>query len=221
MQGVRNSGQTNLGLTYNLIDYIPEDDFARTIRTHVDALDLSAFNKKYSHTGRASYPMKDMLCIILLGIFELDFTYRNLEKCCKYDIRYMWLLDCKTPDHSTIHRFHQRFMEMEDEFMKAQIKLLVEIGAIDLTNVSVDGTKIMSVTRKYSNAYLGTTGFHEKNMEDAIYKALLSLSDGSITDTGDDSNNHKIDNSPEDNVGSNTDESGSTTSDNVTTIEIP
>lgn len=155
MQGKRNSGQTSLALTYNFLDFIPDDDISLLIRDHVDSLGLSELDKKYSHTGRASYPMRDMLCVILLGITELDFTYRNLEKCCKYDIRYMYLMGNKTPDHSTFHRFHQRFMDMEDEFMKAQIKLLVEIGAIDLSKVSIDGTKIMSVANKYTNVYLG------------------------------------------------------------------
>lgn len=214
-----NNGQVSLGLSMNIFDHINTDDLVVQIRDHVNQLDLTEIKDAYKVGGSSSYPLENMLCVFLLGACTLDFSYRNLEDACKYDIRFMWLMDYKTPDHSTFHRFHQRLIGFEDKLLKAQISWLVSSGAIDLNVVSIDGTKLQSVANKYKSKYRGTIGYHESNMEVALLDLLKSMYTDNVltTSSADDSNKDE----DQDNDSENGSKVDNGNKNNDTNVEIP
>ena len=74
----------------------------------VDAIDLSQFFVVEGYkTGRPRYSYTKLLKIILFSFMENGyFSLRKIEKSCKTDIRYMWLLDdMKAPSFATIGNF--------------------------------------------------------------------------------------------------------------------
>ena len=74
----------------------------------MDCIDLSQFfvEKGYK-TGRPRYSRSKLLKIILFSFMENGYlSLRQIEKSCKTDIRYMWLLDdMKDPTFVTIGNF--------------------------------------------------------------------------------------------------------------------
>ena len=71
----------------------------------VDCIDLNSyFAKKGCKTGRPRYNRTNLLKVILFSFMENGYlSLRGIEKSCKTDIRYMWLLDdMKAPSFATI-----------------------------------------------------------------------------------------------------------------------
>ena len=87
---------------------IDMEDMVYSFSEVVDSIDLTKFlAKKDSKMGRPRYDDCKKLKIILFCFMENGYaSVRYLEKCCKTDIRYMWLLDgMKAPSFMTFENF--------------------------------------------------------------------------------------------------------------------
>lgn len=120
----------------------------------VDCLDLSQFfvMKGYK-TGRPRYSYTKLLKIILFSFMENGYlSLRKIEKSCKTDIRYMWLLDdMKAPSFATIGNFIRENLtnKIEDIFVEIN-KVIFKKENVDLEHTYIDGTKIEANANKYS-----------------------------------------------------------------------
>ena len=78
------------------------------------------FAGKESKTGRPRFDCVKLLKIILLAFMENGYaSLRDIEKMCKTDIRFIWLLDgLKAPSYSTISNFMNEMLidSVEDIF---------------------------------------------------------------------------------------------------------
>lgn len=75
------------------------------VMNHIDLKKYLAV--KESRTGRKCYDQLILLKIILFAFMEFGYvSVREIEKLCKTDIRFMWLLDGhKSPSFMTIDNF--------------------------------------------------------------------------------------------------------------------
>ena len=74
----------------------------------MDHIDLNKYlTIEERRPGRPRYDQKTLLKIILFAFMENGYaSVREIEKYCKTDIRYMWLLqDNPPPSHMTIDNF--------------------------------------------------------------------------------------------------------------------
>ena len=74
----------------------------------MDCIDLRKYLAvKESKTGRKRYNSEILLKVILFAFMEKGYvSLREIEKLCKTDIRFMWLLqDNDPPSHMTIDNF--------------------------------------------------------------------------------------------------------------------
>ena len=84
------------------------DDAVYSFSEIMDRIDLSKYLvKKDSKMGRKRCDGEKLLKIILFCFMENGYaSLRYLVKCCKTDIRYMWLLDgMKAPSHMKFANF--------------------------------------------------------------------------------------------------------------------
>lgn len=120
----------------------------------VDSIDLSQFfvMKGYK-TGRPRYSYTKLLKIVLFSFMENGYlSLRKIEKSCKTDIRYMWLLDdMKAPSFATIGNFIRENLtnKIEDIFVEIN-KIIFKKENVDLEHAYIDGTKIEANANKYS-----------------------------------------------------------------------
>ena len=83
---------------------------------------------------------------------EGNYSTRKIEKACRTDTRFMWILGGKpAPDHTRISRFLQRISGdiLEDLFYQV-VRLLHEDGEIAYQHLFVDGTKIEANANRYT-----------------------------------------------------------------------
>ncbi len=120
----------------------------------MDGIDLTShFAAKESKTGRPRYNPVVMLKIILFSFMENGYlSLRGIEKSCKTDIRYMWLLDgMAAPSFATFGNFirDELTYSIEDIF-RAINQVIFEKDKVDLEHVYIDGTKIEANANKYT-----------------------------------------------------------------------
>ena len=108
---------------------------------------------KENRTGRKRFDSETLLKVILFAFMEHGYvSVREIEKLCKTDIRFMWLLqDNDAPSFMTIDNFmnHCLSESIGDIFIEIN-KYIFEQENVDLDHVYIDGTKLVANANKYS-----------------------------------------------------------------------
>ena len=108
---------------------------------------------KESRTGRKRYDPEILLKVILFAFMEHGYvSVREIEKLCKTDIRFMWLLqDNDAPSFMTIDNFMNHCLSESIGDIFAEInKYIFGKENVDLDHVYIDGTKLVANANKYS-----------------------------------------------------------------------
>lgn len=117
-------------------------------------IDLSKYlTTEDRRTGRPRYDEETLLKVILFAFMENGYeSLRKIEKLCKTDIRFMWLLqDNPPPSHSTIGNFMNNVLNRKIDEIFADINSYIfTVENVDLNHVYIDGTKIEANANKYS-----------------------------------------------------------------------
>lgn len=120
----------------------------------MDCIDLRKYLAvKESKTGRKRYNPVILLKVILFAFMEYGYvSVREIEKLCKTDIRFMWLLQgVPAPSHMTIDNFMNECLleNIEDIFAEINTQIFSK-EKVDINHVYIDGTKLVANAQKYS-----------------------------------------------------------------------
>lgn len=133
---------------------IPENDPVRLISQFVEEMDLAALYDTYERMPSEKYASPEIMLKIMLYAYHerKDISSRTIEKNCKRDINYMYLLEGrKAPDHAAIARFRTKhFAKCAEQFLSQMTQMLVELNQITRTEVFIDGTKIQASANRYT-----------------------------------------------------------------------
>ena len=134
-----------LKLPLELDGLIPEDDSVRLLSHELEELDYTKLYQAYSAKGRnPAVDLKTMFKILTYAYSQTVYSSRKIEKACRRDINFMWLLaGQKAPDHTTIARFRTGFLvdACEDLFYQF-IRKLFEKNFVSGETLFIDGTKL-------------------------------------------------------------------------------
>jgi transposase len=147
------TAEYQLVMPINVGILIPEDDSVRLLSQMVEELDLRDLILAYSPKGRnPAVPPRIMFKILVYAYMNRIYSSREIERHCKRDINFMWLLEGRgAPDHNTIARFRTgRLKEVIESLFNQIILKLHNQGEIQFENVFIDGTKIEANANKYS-----------------------------------------------------------------------
>ena len=131
-----------LKLPLNLETIIPVDDSVRLLSQFVEAMDLTDLYSTYKRINTVS--PRTLLKIVLYSYMNGDYSSRSMERNCKRDINFMYLLEGKSvPDHATFARFRSiHFAPCSKRILAEMSNLLYELGEISGVMIFIDGTKI-------------------------------------------------------------------------------
>ncbi len=157
---------------------IPENDPVRLISQFVEEMDLTELYDTYERMPSEKYASPEiMLKLMLYAYHERNgISSRNIEKNCRRDINYMYLLEGRqAPDHSAIARFRTKhFAKCAQSFLTQMTKLLHELGQITTTEVFIDGTKIEASANKYTFVWKKAVTKHQARL---LKKTALLVGD--------------------------------------------
>ncbi|NRT71244.1 IS1182 family transposase [Clostridium beijerinckii] len=163
-------------LPLNLENLIPSDDSVRLLSHVLEGLDYTKLYKAYSSVGRKpAVEPKIMFKIISYAYSQNIYSSRKIEKACKRDINFKWLLQCyKAPDHATISRFRKDYISNEviEDLFYQQVNYLANQNEILFENAFIDGTKIEANANRYTFVWKKTILKNEEKMFDKILQWL-------------------------------------------------
>ncbi len=105
-----------------------------------------------AHRGREEYNPFKMIKVILFAFMNHIYSLRDIEKSCRTDIRFMFLMQEETPSHMAFHRFIQKYLKYDIQFIFRDIFESIEIldPSIDHDTVYIDGTKLEANANKFT-----------------------------------------------------------------------
>lgn len=154
---------------------IDENDPVRKLVEICDELDYSKLYSVYLRSWRKVDPAI-LFEILVFAYMNGIYSSRDIEKACKTDIRFMWILQNEpVPDHSTIARFqNEKLTKVIEDLFYQLIAKLSESGEISFENIFVDGTKIEANANRYTFVWSKAV---EKNLRKLEARISLELSD--------------------------------------------
>lgn len=133
---------------------------------------------KENRIGRKRFDSETLLKVILFAFMEHGYvSVREIEKLCKTDIRFMWLLqDNDAPSFMTIDNFMNHCLpeSIGDIFIEIN-KYIFEQENVDLNHVYIDGTKLVANANKYSWVWKKSSIKNRKKTFDKITVLLEEI----------------------------------------------
>ena len=120
----------------------------------MEGIDLSKYLKNIPEyiTGRNRYNPVDMLKTVLFAFADNGYcSLRKLEDNCKVNIRYMYLMNWKTPSYRTFGYFVNEVLaeSIEAIFQDVNVAIFAQ-EKVDLSHLYIDGTKLEANANRYS-----------------------------------------------------------------------
>ena len=137
-----------------LSEFLPISDPVIAFEQFMEGIEISKYLKKIPKhiTGRIRYNPVDMLKTVLFAFADKGYcSLRELEDNCKVNIRYMYLMDWKTPSYRTFGYFiNEVLAENIEEIFRDINTEIFRKDHVDLSHIYIDGTKLEANANKYT-----------------------------------------------------------------------
>lgn len=147
-------------LPVDMMDWLPEGDIVHVVVDCVGLMDLSDFEAtcKVGRAGQPPFAPAMLLALLIYAYSHGVRSSRAVERLCRRDAGYRFIVGDDVPDHSVIARFRQRHAErMKGVFLQV-LELCREAGLIRLGLVALDGTKVKANASLDANRTASTIG---------------------------------------------------------------
>ena len=135
-------------------DFLSISDPVLAFDRFMEGIDLSKYLKNVPEyiTGRNRYNPVDMLKTVLFAFADNGYcSLRKLEDNCKVNMRYMYLMNWKTPSYRTFGYFINEVLAESAEAIFQDVNLAIFTQEkVDLSHLYIDGTKLEANANKYS-----------------------------------------------------------------------
>lgn len=133
------------------------------------------YEYKYSVGGRPHYSYINLLATILYGFTYNSPTLRELESSCKFDLRYIYLMEQETPSHMVFANFINTVIvpNRDEIFKRITHQIFVKMG-IKIEDAFIAGSKFEADANKYKFVWKPTK--YHNNLSDKIRDLLKEVS---------------------------------------------
>lgn len=160
----------------NLSDRIPTNHSVRIVNQVVDSIDISVIMEQYKGGGTSIFHPRMMLKVLFYGYFCNLYSCRKIEQALHENIYFMWLSGNSMPDYRTINYFRGRRLKGHIQNLFAEVvRLMAELGLVDLEIQYIDGTKIESASNRYTFVWKKTVENNKAKLESKIASVLSDI----------------------------------------------
>ncbi len=131
-------------LPVDMMDWLPEDDIVHLVVDAVGLMDLSEFEAtcKVGGAGQPPFAPAMLLALLIYAYGHGVRSSRAIERLCRRDAGYRFIVGQDVPDHTVVARFRRRHAERMTGVFLQVLELCREAGLIRLGLVALDGTKV-------------------------------------------------------------------------------
>ena len=123
-------------------NYVGPSDPVRVYDAFVNALDFYELGiSLVPQAGAERFDPVKMLKLIIYGYSYGDRSSRKLERACRHNLSYMWLMNSLQPDYRTIIRFRSDYKDAIKKVLKQCVRMCVKMDLIEGNTLFVDGSK--------------------------------------------------------------------------------
>jgi transposase len=164
----------DLLLPPSLRDWLPENHLAYCVSDVVDQLDLSAIEAVYEEEdrGQPPYHPRMMTKILLYGYCVGVFSSRRIQKRLVEDVAFRVLAAGNQPDFRTIADFRKLHLQALEELFQQVLRLVLEVGALKLGRVALDGSKVKANASKHKAMSYGRMEETEKRLREEVQELM-------------------------------------------------
>jgi transposase len=166
--------EQDLLLPPSLRDWLPEDHLVYCVSDVVDELDLSAIESVYKEEdrGQPPYHPRMMVKVLLYGYCVGVFSSRRIQKRLTEDVAFRVLAAGNQPDFRTISDFRKLHLKALEELFQQVLRLVLEMGALKLGRVALDGSKVKANASKHKAMSYGRMEEAEKRLREEVQELM-------------------------------------------------
>jgi transposase len=140
----------------------------------VDQLDLSAIDSVYEEEdrGQPPYHPRMMVKILVYSYCVGVFSSRRMEKRLVEDVAFRVLAAGNEPDFRTLADFRKNHLKALKELFQQVLRLVLEVGALKLGRVALDGSKVKANASKHKAMSYGRMEETEKRLRKEVRELL-------------------------------------------------
>ncbi len=166
--------EQDLLLPPSLREWLPENHLAYCVSDVVDQLDLSVIESVYEEEdrGQPPYHPRMMAKILVYGYCVGVYSSRRIQKRLVEDVAFRVLAAGNQPDFRTISDFRKLHLKALEELFQQVLRLVLEVGALKLGSVALDGSKVKGNASKHKAMSYGRMEESEKRLREEVRKLL-------------------------------------------------
>ena len=166
--------EQDLLLPPSLRQWLPENHLAYCVSDVVDQLDLSAIESVYEEEdrGQPPYHPRMMAKILVYSYCVGVFSSRRMEKRLVEDVAFRVLAAGNEPDFRTLADFRKNHLKALEELFQQVLRLALEVGALKLGRVALDGSKVKANASKHKAMSYGRMDETEKRLRKEVRELL-------------------------------------------------
>jgi transposase len=140
----------------------------------VDQLDLSAIHAVYGEEkrGQPPYDPRLMTKLLIYGYCTGVFSSRRIQKRLQEDIPFKVLAAGNEPDFRTISDFRKIHIGTLQGLFEQVLEMALEVGAVKVGRVTVDGTKVKANASKHKAMSYGRMEEKQEQLRDEVKQLL-------------------------------------------------
>ena len=163
----------------SLREWVAEDHLVYFVSDVVEQLDLSAIHAVYEQEkrGQPPYDPRLMTKLLVYGYCTGVFSSRKIQSDLQEDIPFKVLAAGNEPDFRTISDFRKIHLEALQGLFEQVLEMALEVGAVKLGRVSLDGTKMKANASKHKAMSYGRMMEKQKQLKEEV-KQLLAAGRG-------------------------------------------
>ena len=124
-------------------DYVGPNDPVRVYNAFIDALDFNELGiPLVPKAGADRYEPRCMLKLLVYGPSYGDRSSRMLERACRHNLSYIWLMKGLQPDYRTIIRFRSDYKDAIRTVLKQCVRMCVKMNLVEGNTLFIDGSKL-------------------------------------------------------------------------------
>src|SRR5271157_4222265 len=166
--------EQDLLLPPSLKDWLPEKHLAYFVSEVVDELDLSGIYAVYEkdERGQPPYDPRMMTKVLVYGYCVGVYSARKIQQRLIEDVAFRVLAAGNAPDFRTIADFRKQHLEVLKGLFEQVLKMALELGAMKLGRVALDGSKVKANASKHKAMSYERMQEQEKAIKEQVKELL-------------------------------------------------
>lgn len=136
---------------------IGEDDSVRLFDEVLAGIDWTEWEAEYDGArGQPPIHPRILAATLLYGWCRGIRSSRKLEEACTYRVDFMWLVEGRHIDHTTLAKFRTRFAQPLKGLFRQVCRIAMTLGLVRLGVVAFDGTRVKANNSRYKTRTAAT-----------------------------------------------------------------